>query len=96
MDEAQGRPVPLRRQLDLDGRGSGRKRVVPVPAPREDDAVWLVDLDELASGRVAGDDVAAVYAPGSASIPIQRMNFCGSTKNSQTVSGLASIPIVRS
>src|SRR6266576_292716 len=32
----------------------------------------------------------------SASIPIQRMSFCGSTKNSQTVSGLASIPIVRS
>src|SRR3954451_25240048 len=32
----------------------------------------------------------------SASIPIQRMSFCGSTKNSQTVSGLASIPIVHS
>src|SRR5512133_4282567 len=29
-------------------------------------------------------------------MPIQRMSFCGSTKNSQTVSGLASIAIVRS
>src|SRR5262245_49864430 len=29
-------------------------------------------------------------------MPIQRRTFCGSTKNSQTVSGLASIAIVRS
>src|SRR5204862_179286 len=32
----------------------------------------------------------------SASMPIQRMTFCGSTRKSQTVSGLASIAIVRS
>src|SRR5436189_3531045 len=58
--EADARAVALGHQFDLDrGRARGDARLA-FPAPGEDEPVRRVELDELASSRMAGDHLAVV------------------------------------
>src|SRR5919109_2408266 len=64
VDEAKIGAVAVGRQLDLDGRRAGWNVGASVPAPGEDEAVGLVEFDELTSCGVAREDLAVVDAAG--------------------------------
>src|SRR6266480_3358862 len=103
MHEVQPRAATLGRQLDLDRRRPGldrARRVALLPAPGEDEPVRRIELDVLTGRMCPGITSHQNIPPGCGSsfalVPFHCLSFSGSTKNSQTVSGLASIEIVRS
>src|SRR6476469_10719911 len=64
VDKVQGRPVSVAGELDLDRRRTGRRALLVLPTPGEDEAVRCIELDEFASRSVSRDDLAAVEAAG--------------------------------
>src|SRR6266480_765033 len=62
--ETEAGAVAIRRELDHDRRRARGNVFAAVPAPGEDELVGLVDLDVLATGDVAWDDLAAEDSAG--------------------------------